>query len=135
MKVKKHVDQMTEWEKGYIEHIVLKKAKVIGFSKHCEERMQERNIKVNVKDIAQEVKFENLIHMENEEGKMKFLLRGTKVYNDKKKGKSNLVFVLGYNFKVVSVWFNNINDKHATIDMNQYNENINVKKMYTGWAK
>lgn len=134
MLVKKHVDMMSNWEKGYVEHVVLPKAKVKAISVHCKERMEERGINYTLADFNKDLQMANLVEFNNNDGKMAMLFRSQKVLKGTKKGKANLVFVLGYNYTVVSCWLNNVNDKHDTLDMAQYSK-VSVKKLNTGWAK
>lgn len=129
---------MKPWEKAFIKKEIfpkIKEAHAIARSKHCKERMKERGIEFTAQDFVEAMTFENLIEVNNNEGKPALLFRSTKVLHGTQKGNANVVFVVGYNFKVVSAWLNNVNDKHDTLDMEQYNPEVPVNKIWTGWMK
>ena len=133
--VKKHVSMMNEWEKGYIEHVILPKAKVKVIGEHAKERMVERHINYTLKDFAKDITMDNLIEFNNKYGVTRMLFRSKKVIWTPEKKYCNVVFVLSANYEIISCWVNNVNDFHNTLKYEQYSPKMSVKKLWSGWGK
>lgn len=126
---------MTEQEKRFIEEIILPKVKVRFMTIHAREQAQARDIHYRLKDFQEEICIENLIELNNNNGRMAMLFTSKKVVRNKYKGKAHVKFVVGCTNGIVSTWANNVKDNHKTLDMNQYNANANVKEMAREYLK
>lgn len=134
VEIRKLKSQFTKWELGYLEHVILPKAKVVGFTKHCVEQMKERGITYTVEDFNKDVCMDNVIHIGKKDGKFHILFRSKKVVKGTEFGNSNVVFALGYNGNLLTTWYNNEHFHHDNLNMARYDAHASVKKLFgKGW--
>lgn len=131
--MKKHSLQMTRAEKKYISKRLRKKRArvsqsniVIGY--HANQMILERpRFNVDIPIIIETIKnskfYEYKIIREGDKiVDERVLLRSNKSYDG-----SNVVIVYSMKWnKVITVWFNSVDDNHETLDLSIYNEDMQI---------
>lgn len=123
---KKHYTQMTSEEKKFLFN-KLKSVKKWRIGGHALDRMKEKNIEVTYNDIVSTIYNSNIIEYHtvklNNFNDRRVLLRSKAITN----GEYNLHVVYSITGRrVVSVWLNNIDDLHNTIDMRDYDSDMKI---------
>lgn len=117
---KKHITQMTDIEQQTLLH-KLNKIKYFSFGYHANEKIYERNI--NKKFIIKAIKNSELIeyHLANQYSH-RILLRSKNNYNNQ----SMCIVVDLISKEIVTVYLNDYNDHHRTLDWSNYNKNLDI---------
>ena len=124
---KRHYSQMSKEEQDYL-FSRLRNVKKWHIGDHALEQMEKKGIDVTYNDIKSTIHTSKIIEyhvakVKNKEEE-RVLLRSNAVVN----GKYNLHVVYGLGTKtIVSVWLNEVDDVHKTIDMNDYDKNVVIK--------
>ena len=124
---KKAKSMLTKSERKFISKAI-NNAKVTKISKHATKRGSERSIPITKEEFLNELNWGNLLEVQHyNDGSVRFLFRGSHIHKNTPKGNANIVFVyIPKTGEIRSCWFNNVNDKHATLDMSVYDENANI---------
>lgn len=131
--MKKHSLQMTSAEKKYISKRLRKKRArvsqsniVVGY--HANQMILERpRFNVDIPIIIETIKnskfYEYKIIREGDKiVDERVLLRSNKSYDG-----SNVIIVYSMKWnKVITVWFNSVDDNHETLDLSIYNEDMQI---------
>ena len=124
---KKSKGMLNKSERKFVAKTI-EKANIKHITKHATQRSQERLIQITKDEFEQEMNFGNFIEVQHyEDGSVRYLFRGKHVHKGTPKGDANVVFVfVPKTGEIKSCWFNNVNDKHATLDMSVYDEDANI---------
>lgn len=124
---KKAKSMLSKSERKFVAKTI-EKANIKQITKHATQRSHERLIKITKEDFELEMNFGNLIEVQHyEDGSIRYLFRGKQVHKGTPKGDANVVFVfVPKTGEIKSCWFNNVNDKHSTLDMSVYDEDANI---------
>lgn len=126
--MRKHYTQLTQEEISSI-HRRLKDVKSWGVSTHTFDRIEEKGIRATYNDIASTIYnceiLEYKIDYNNRMNRCeeRVVVRGKALTN--KYYNLNVVYSITTQ-RVVTVWLNHVNDRHATLDWSIYNEDMKV---------
>lgn len=123
---KKHFTQMSQHENRYLLDS-LKDVDKWTMERHALDRIIEKEIDATYEDAVSTIHngkiIEYHIAKHREEKDARVLLRANALVN----GTYNLNVVYSLTRKsIVSVWINDIKDKHSTLDMNAYNRGLKI---------
>lgn len=96
--------------------------KIKCITKHAKKRIREKKLKVSPEQLKYNMIYRNLIELQvTDDGEVTFVFRykATKEYD--------ITFVINKHCRVVSVWANNHNDTHKTLDESIYRNDIDVR--------
>lgn len=120
--MKKHVSQMTNAEQKRLLNLLM----AVPYWKageHCSHRLSQRRGKLR---DARDVVFNgDLIEYHNKNGSHRVLLRGSKVF----RGRVMCAVFEIDTCKIITHYWNDIDDNHNTIDMSAYNKDLNILKL------
>jgi len=124
---KKHGEQMNQKELDFLFNS-LKSVDKWGLHPHALQRLQQKGIEATYADIVSTIHNATLIEYHlakfNDKPDPRVILRAKAVVN----GHYNLHVVYSLDRKVVvSVWMNDVNDKHATLDWRDYDKNFRIR--------
>ena len=124
---KKAKSMLNKSERKFVAKTI-EKANIKHITKHATQRSHERFIQITKDEFQQEMNFGNFIEVQHyEDGSVRYLFRGKHVHKGTPKGDANVVFVfVPKTGEIKSCWFNNVDDKHATLDMSIYDEDANI---------
>lgn len=125
---KKHINQMTEEEKDFLlSYIKNIPADAWSYNFYTENRIKERG---GTKEfILESIQIGELIEYHLRNGRNRILLRGKKAVSDVHPYVPCVVLELKTK-KIITVYWNHIDDNHRTIKMENYNEELNVIKSF-----
>lgn len=96
--------------------------KAFSISKHAKKRMREKNFRVTCQELTSLLTYRNLLDIQfGFDGRVTFVYRGNLGR------KYDTSFVIDQKGKVISVWANNVNDHHKTLDERIYKKNLKIK--------
>lgn len=127
---RKHRKQMTHSEINFAEQLIHKTDGWDFAASHALDRMKQKNI--SKQDLLDTLQFGEVVEV-NDKGRVVLRLR-TKLRPDMKRGTCVVVSVR--NKVLVTAWFNDERDHHATLDLAEYKWNVHVveylKSIQTG---
>lgn len=124
--MKKHFRQMTKEERRFLYGIV-RNIETWVFTKYSIGRAVERI--VTEADVLKAIEKGTLIEYHQKDGKHRVLIRGTQIVDGKY---VVCVVVEPAKQSVVTVFINEYNDTHTTLNWSAYNGNINIVKEMKG---
>lgn len=133
-KVRKHVSQMSVGEKEKVREM-FKQVKTWEIFTHVNHRIREKGYSIKVDDVVQIINEGNIIEYEQ-----KYYIHTKKVahllvlqtirkHEDKEDDIMHMVFDMTSK-GIVSVWLNDIDDRHHTLDMGIYSKGLKVGEVY-----
>lgn len=136
-KVRKHVSQMSSKEKDKLREM-FKKVKNWEIFSHVNDRIKEKGYTVYVDDVLDLMHKGNIVEYEQKyyfnSGKISHLVVLNIVREHEGKDKDRLHMVFDMTDKgIVTVWVNDYEDTHETLDMGIYSKGLKVGENY--WQK
>lgn len=136
-KVRKHVSQMSSNEKKKLREM-FKKVKDWKIFTHVNERIREKGYTVYVDDVVDLMNKGSIVEYEQKyyfnTGKISHLVVLSIVRNHKDKDKDRLHMVFDMTDEgIITVWVNDYEDTHKTLDMGIYSKGLKVGEDY--WQK
>lgn len=133
-KVRKHVSQMSSSEKDKVREM-FKKVKTWEIFQHVNERIRQKGYTVYVDDVMDLMQKGNIVEYEQKyylnTGKISHLLVLNIVREHEGKDKDRLHMVFDMTDEgIVSVWVNDYEDTHETLDMGIYSKGLKVGEEY-----
>lgn len=132
-KVRKHVSQMSSQEKKIIREM-FKKVKHWEIVDHVNDRIEEKGYKVTTDDILNTMHHGEIVEYEQKlyiEDKTMTELLVLKFVRETEKSKDKLYLVFDITAKkIITLWINNFEDTHDSLDMGIYSKGLKVGENY-----
>lgn len=122
--VRKHISQMSLEEVEFFTSFVRKKEWIM--SGHIQQRMEERG--GTLADILEVIGYGDLIEYHQRDGHSRLLFRGTRAIH---KWVPCVVVELLSN-RIITIYWNHVDDHHRTIKMDIYDEELDIIAMFKG---
>lgn len=136
-KVRKHISQMKKEDKSKIREM-FKKVDNWEIFDHVNDRIKEKNYRITVSDIVQIInkgsiiEYEQKYYVNTDKISELVVLQTIRKHGKKESDIMHMVFDMTSG-GIVSVWINDIDDRHYTLDMGIYNKGLKVGENY--WQK
>ena len=96
--------------------------RVSSISKHAKKRFREKGFRTSVKELNSLMLYRNLLDVQvTHDGEVTFVFRA------KANCLFDITFVVNRKGHVLTVWCNDKNDNHATLDESIYRKDINIR--------
>lgn len=119
--IKKHVTQMTSKEVNFLlAYVAIQEPITFELSYHAIDRLQEKGKGVSAQNLIDLLTHHTIIEYKelaiDGKGARRVVIRGIEQVHN-----SNLVAVLDLTNKcIITIWLNDTNDKHATLNLKEY---------------